>query len=101
MSVCPALLSFAGAQCVLHQLAVVTVHAYVDDDGAVLYHIGGDEFCLSDGDHKYVCAACVGSQIGGAGMADINGTVCAQKQKRHGLSDDIAAADDHAVLSGR
>ena len=43
----------------------------------------------------------VGRQIPGAGIADGDRGAGVDEQQRHGLADDVGAADDHGFLAGR
>ena len=84
---------------------VDAVDADVDDDCALLYHVGGNVLWLADGGDEDVRLARDRWHIGCAGVADRNGGVRARlllhEDGGDGLADDLAASNHHDVLACR
>ena len=79
------------------------VDADVDDGGAVLDHLGGEEMGAPDRGDDEVGLAGNGGEVGGAGMADRDGGVAGEGFAHHeeggGFADDLAAPEDHNVFA--
>jgi len=81
------------------KFAVVTVDTYVDDDGAVLEHIGGDEMLFADGGDKNVGLAGDLGKVFGFGMANGHGAVFVKQEDGNGFADDVASTDDYGMFA--
>ena len=77
--------------------SIDAVDADVDDGGAGRMIIGGEHGGAADRRHQDVGLAADSRQVWRFRMADGDGGVFVQQQQRHGLADDIAAADHHGA----
>ena len=75
------------------------VDANVDDDGSGFDPFTTDHFGAADGGDENVGAAADGGEILGARVGDGDGGVgtFGEKEERHGLADDHAAANDNGL----
>ena len=77
----------------------VAVDADIDNDRALLDHIGRDEARFADSGDQNIRAAADLCEILCAAVADGDRAVTVQQQHTHRLADDVRAADDHAFLA--
>ena len=80
-----------------------TCRTYVDDDGARAYHVGLEELRYAEGCDDDVCLQAELLDVGRAAVTDRDGAVTrstlVQEELCHGLADDVATAEDDAVLT--
>lgn len=80
-----------------------TCRTYVDDDGTRVHHVGLEELRYAESCDDDVCLQAELLDVGCAAMADRDGAVArsalVQEELRHGLTDDVATAEDDAVLT--
>ena len=82
-----------------------TCRAYVDDDGTRAHHVGLEELRYAEGCDDDVCLQAELLDVGRTAVTDRDGAVArsplVQEELRHGLADDVATAEDDAVLTTR
>ena len=82
-----------------------TRRAYVDDDGTRADHIALEELRYAKGCDDNVCLQAELLDVGRTAVTDRDGAVAGsplvQEELRHGLADDVATAEDDAVLTAR
>ncbi len=80
---------------------VIAVHAHVDHHRAGFHHVGGQHVALADGGHDHIGLQRHGFQVGGGTVAQGDRGVFLQQHQRHGLADDVAAANHHGMLAAQ
>ena len=75
------------------------VDSHVDDGGAGLDVFGDDQGGAADGGDENIGRAREILRIARFRVANGDGGVGVHQQQRHGLADDVAAADDHGVCA--
>ena len=84
-----------------HEFAVHAIDPDVDDDSALLYHIGRDKVGLPDRRDQNIGAHTLFRQIDGARMTNCHGRIGIEQQERHRTPDNVASADDDGALAAR
>ena len=82
------------------ELAVVkTIHANVDNYSAFLDHVACNEVSASDSNYENISAEAYLLEVLGLGVADSYCAVLLEKQHSLRLANDIASADNYALLA--
>ena len=80
-----------------------TCRTYVDDDGTRAHHVGLEELRYAESCDDNVCLQAELLDVGRTAVTDRDGAVArsplVQEELRHGLADDVATAEDDAVLT--
>ena len=75
------------------------IDADIDHHRAVFHHVRRDHIRLARRDDQDIRLACDRTEVAGLGGADRDGRAAIDQHQRHRLAGDIAAADDHGVLT--
>ncbi len=75
----------------------VAIHADVDHGCARLHHVRRENVAQAGGGDHHVGVTGMGGQIARLAMADRDGRAGFEQEQRHGLADDVRAADHHRV----